>query len=280
MRFLLLFHRSLYMQVRQTSSGSSIQNSGALPREGEASQAGPRPRMHSMQEGNSAAVSSSMPTQATQAAQSANSQSTREVRALFRQTPFENVRQHDVQLFDKAFNSSGIDPHIGSVSPIPQGFLPHVDALGRATQDPNIRQHFQNFLGRLDERNHVISSGRQPDVPKTDGKYFGSREHIQYGREVDQYLGIGNPALAAMLNPSGGKIGSGNDEVIKLGNASYPLIHHGQDHDARGYAHNYHNAGPGYSTYAPGNHYTGQVEGVLGQIFNPSRPNGPESEHR
>jgi hypothetical protein len=205
MRFLLLFHRSLYMQVRQTSSGSSIQNSGALPREGEASQAGPRPRMHSMQEGNSAAVSSSMPTQATQAAQSANSQSTREVRALFRQTPFENVRQHDVQLFDKAFNSSGIDPHIGSVSPIPQGFLPHVDALGRATQDPNIRQHFQNFLGRLDERNHVISSGRQPDVPKTDGKYFGSREHIQYGREVDQYLGIGNPALAAMLNPSGGK---------------------------------------------------------------------------
>lgn len=206
-------------------------------------------------------------------------QGSREGRALDPQTPYENQRQHAIQTFDTAFNASGIVDRTGHVGRVPDSFLPHIDALGQATRDPDIRPHFQNFLGRLGERYQAIAHG-QPAVPQTDPRYYGSREHIQYGREVDQYLHIGNPALAAMLNPSGGKIGNGNDEVIGLDNAPYALIHHGQDHDARGYAYNYHGAGPGYSPYLPDNPLTGQVEGVVHQVFTPTRRSDSEAEYR
>jgi hypothetical protein len=163
----------------------------------------------------------------------------REARAMRPLSPFQAAIPNAVKNLDTALNQQWpniqktINASGGTTYHVPAPLDQRVKELGKVTGDRNIEQHFANFLSRLDERNQRIATGTG-DVPRTDGEHYGSPHHIGYGQYADQHLEIGNPALAAMLNPSGGKIGPGNKEVIPLKNAPSFLIKHGQAHDAAG----------------------------------------------
>lgn len=85
--------------------------------------------------------------------------------------------------------------------------------------------------------------GPLDDLDNLDPQYPGTTASLRYGSVVGEVLGI-DPVLAALLNPSGGRVGGGN--------LSYPpgdddaVGYHGTFHDAAGYLLNSHGIGPGY----------------------------------
>jgi WXG100 family type VII secretion target len=73
--------------------------------------------------------------------------------------------------------------------------------------------------------------------------FMGSNGQLRYGDMVGQAFGI-DPVFGALLNPSGGLVGPGNN-AVDAGQSALAL--HGQVHDAAGYLYNAHNkVGPGY----------------------------------
>lgn len=72
--------------------------------------------------------------------------------------------------------------------------------------------------------------------------FNGSNSQMRFGKVVGDALGI-DPALGAMLHPGGGLVGPGNFAVAADNTA---VGYHATLHEAAGYLHTYHNAGPGY----------------------------------
>ena len=139
-----------------------------------------------------------------------------------------------------------------------------VSVLGQVTGNRRIHNQFGAFLYRLWEQNRAIAS-RRDRVPDSDREYIGSPTHIGFGKEVDRLVNIGSAHLSALLSPSGGKIGAGNDELIPWRVAPLPIIRHAQQHDAGGYALVYHNVGPGYQ-YGPIHDFLPATNPLGGQL--------------
>lgn len=90
-----------------------------------------------------------------------------------------------------------------------------------------------------DEDNSVppLDEGKHPD-------FMASRGQLMFGKVLGDAFGI-HEIFAALLSPTGGLVGAGNDSVHL--DASNPIAIHGTVHDAAGYLSTYHSDGPGYN---------------------------------
>lgn len=104
----------------------------------------------------------------------------------------------------------------------------------------------------------TIDLGRHPD-------FMGSTVSLRYGRVVGDVFGM-DPVWGAMLNPTGGLVGSGNNAYQPSRNDA--IGYHGIFHDAGGYLYNFQNhIGPGYDYLArepfpTSSPLSGQVGGI------------------
>ena len=74
--------------------------------------------------------------------------------------------------------------------------------------------------------------------------FTGSLSQLRFGSTLGDVFGI-DPVFGALISPTGGLVGPGNDSVS--GDANNPTVLHGTVHDAAGYLLNAHGVGPGYN---------------------------------
>lgn len=84
--------------------------------------------------------------------------------------------------------------------------------------------------------------------PERHPDHMGSIQQLRYGSYVGEALDV-DPVYGALLNPTGGLVGPGNDSIAAPAD-SYGSFH-GEAHDAFGYLATHHDAGPGYMYGAP-----------------------------
>jgi hypothetical protein len=82
---------------------------------------------------------------------------------------------------------------------------------------------------------------------------WGSVRQVKFGKVVVDNLFTAkksnlhlHPVFGALLRPTGGIVGSGNDGIYK-GDDTDAIVMHGVVHDAAGYLRTYHGVGPGYA---------------------------------
>lgn len=124
-------------------------------------------------------------------------------------------------------------------------------ALGRIAQARGlprgmVQAHYERYLELRSEAERIGTAKGHENITAVNqffhDRFMGSATQLRYGQVVGDALGI-DPVFGALLNPSGGLVGSGNT-AIDLGGSA--LGYHGVVHDAAGYLFNYHNLGPGY----------------------------------
>ena len=107
----------------------------------------------------------------------------------------------------------------------------------RKQQDAIGDQNNSGDMEGLDEEKH-------PD-------FRGSRSQLMFGKVLGDAFGI-HEVFAALLSPTGGLVGPGNDLIPGCIESPHlspdnPVALHGTVHDAAGYLKSYHNEGPGYN---------------------------------
>ncbi|HEY1012922.1 MAG TPA: hypothetical protein VGE07_09495 [Herpetosiphonaceae bacterium] len=156
-----------------------------------------------------------------------------------------------------------------SGNPSPQQVSQALDSIAEARGLPRdqVQAQYEKFLQLREESNRIgAENGNAPAEAIDQGKhpdFMGSRGNLRYGQVVGDAFGI-DPVFGAMLNPSGGLVGPGNN-ALDLGDRG--VAYHGAVHDAAGYLYNYHNQGPGYDYLgregrSTGNPLTGQAAGI------------------
>ncbi len=146
-----------------------------------------------------------------------------------------------------------------------EGYLVIIAELrGRPLDD--IRSEYARFQEIQGQRDAAIAAGKGaiPGLSGGNSGFMGSNMQMRYGQMVGDAFGV-DPVFGAMLNPTGGLVGPGNFTLHPGGDT--PIGYHSVVHDAAGYLHTYHGAGPGYNylgvepfpTSFPG---TGQVSGI------------------
>lgn len=110
------------------------------------------------------------------------------------------------------------------------------------------------------------NANAEPDIDlNKHGGFLGSTVSLRYGKVVGDTFGI-DPIFGALLNPTGGLVGSANDSYRPSTNDA--IGYHGTVHDAAGYLYNHHGQiGPGYDymgrdILATNNPLAGQVGGI------------------
>lgn len=104
----------------------------------------------------------------------------------------------------------------------------------------------------------AIDLSRHPD-------FMGSTASLRYGKVVGDVFGI-DPVFGALLNPTGGLVGSADDSYEPGDNDA--IGYHGIFHDAAGYLYNHQDkVGPGYDylgrePFPTSNPLTGQLGGI------------------
>lgn len=147
------------------------------------------------------------------------------------------------------------------------------DLRGRPVEE--MRGEFEKFKELAAERDAAGGVGGLSGHPS----FMGSNTQMRYGQVVGDAFGI-DPVFGAMLNPTGGLVGPGNFAIAGDDTA---VGYHGVVHDAAGYLHTYHDAGPGYDymglegrdTSSP---LSGQREGIAhwrGLLGGPSPVSAP-----
>lgn len=130
----------------------------------------------------------------------------------------------------------------------------------------DIRSEFRRYQDVRAARDAAIAGGASGvgGLNDRNASFMGSNMQMRYGQVVGDAFGI-DPVFGAMLNPTGGLVGPGNFTLHPGGDTA--IGYHSVVHDAAGYLHTYHGAGPGYNylgiepfpTSFPG---TGQVSGI------------------
>lgn len=120
----------------------------------------------------------------------------------------------------------------------------------------NFRKQYEIYLLLLSKREDIIDTRQNkfwgkledvPDLKKTKWNYWGSKKQLQYGKVItdslNQYYKYNlHPIWGSLLNPTGGIVGAGSNEIINSTWNSYISLH-GAVHDASGYLYNYHKIG-------------------------------------
>lgn len=146
-----------------------------------------------------------------------------------------------------------------------EGYLVIIAELrGRPVDD--IRSEYERFQEIRGQRDAAVAVGKEavPGLSGGNSGFMGSNTQMRYGQVVGDAFGI-DPVFGALLNPTGGLVGPGNFVVFPGGDN--PVGYHGVVHDAAGYLHTYHDAGPGYNylgaePFSNSNPLTGQVSGI------------------
>ena len=115
-----------------------------------------------------------------------------------------------------------------------------------------------------------LDNGRPPIDLDRHGDFLGSTASLRYGSVVGDVYGI-DPVFGALLNPTGGLVGGGDNAYQPGDNDA--VGYHGIFHDAAGYLLNHQQVGPGYdyldreatSTMDP---HTGQIGGISWWVGN------------
>jgi len=77
--------------------------------------------------------------------------------------------------------------------------------------------------------------------------HAGSLRHMRFGKIVSDSLGLPHPVWGALMCPTGGMAGSGNQRLGGWLGPNNFLILHASAHDAYGYLRTFHEVGPGYN---------------------------------
>ena len=142
-----------------------------------------------------------------------------------------------------------------------------VVAKERGQTLPKVEEDWKKYQKLLAVQKSTGGANKKDPPPKIDEKYheefMGSKSQLRFGNVVGACLGI-DPVFGALLNPTGGLVGDGNNSYD--GNDS-ALGYHGAVHDAAGFLRNYHNKGPGYDYLGTDNRdttspYSGQRNGI------------------
>ena len=102
---------------------------------------------------------------------------------------------------------------------------------------------YQTYLSLKDEAANYSEYGYTPVDIHKHPEFLGSTASLRYGMVAGEILGI-DPIFGALLNPTGGLVGAGNDSFEPGDNDA--IGYHGIVHDVAGYVLNYHNIGEGY----------------------------------
>lgn len=153
----------------------------------------------------------------------------------------------------------------------PEGLAATLDRIAdiRGVGRDEFRLQYERYLDMAEEAEQYgkpepFDLERHPD-------FIGSTPSLRFGRVVGDVLGI-DPALAALLNPSGGLVGPASDSYQPGDNDA--IGYHGIFHDAAGYLRTHHRTGPGYdylgaeSFLDPKSPGTGQLSGIAWWVGN------------
>ena len=130
----------------------------------------------------------------------------------------------------------------------------HVENIARscgieATNFGLFKCNFDIFMDLYEKRRTYILNNGIEDIELNNEAtclFRASKDHLIFGKIVGDALGL-HPALGAMLNPTGGIVGSNNSNFILRSLAILPSFRkNGIIHDATGYLRYYHGIGPGY----------------------------------
>ncbi len=117
---------------------------------------------------------------------------------------------------------------------------------------------YGRFLVIQKQQAAIKAQKKKEDVPPLDEAkhkdFMASRGQLMFGKVLSDAFGI-HEVFAAMLSPTGGLVGAGNDSLHL--DPDNPVGIHGTVHDAAGYLASYHDEGPGY------NYLEDDVEAVL-----------------
>ena len=128
---------------------------------------------------------------------------------------------------------------------------------------------YGRFLIILRQQEAIGSQNGSGDVPDLDEErhpdFRGSRSQLMFGRVLGDAFGI-HEVFAALLSPTGGLVGPGNDLIPGVIDSPHlspdnPVALHGTVHDAAGYLKSYHDEGPGY------NYRGNEIEAVATDII-------------
>ena len=124
--------------------------------------------------------------------------------------------------------------------------------------------NFYKFLQLYALRRVYIQMSGVHDIELTNEatcQFRASKEHLIFGKIVGDALGL-NPALGALLSPTGGIVGVRNSNYLVRSLNLFPSIRKNAIvHDAAGYLRRYHGVGPGYRYLD-----TGDIKGRLTPI--------------
>jgi len=152
---------------------------------------------------------------------------------------------------------------------------PDNPAVAQALQDvadarglplEQVQQDWQTYQAALAEQERIAAEkGLDPveGLSADNADFMGTQEQLRFGQITGDAMGM-DPVFGALLSPTGGMVGGGNDAIN--GNDS-ALGYHGAVHDAGGYLYNYHDQGPGYDYLNQedrdtGDCFTGQQSGI------------------
>ncbi len=152
-----------------------------------------------------------------------------------------------VQGADSAQLNESMETLAGNPTPqqVDQALDQIAQARGLSREDVQAQyEHYQQLRAEAERIRIAKGMDPVPDVSQFfHDRFMGSTTQLRYGKVVGDALGL-DPVFGAMLNPTGGLVGSGN-AAVDLGDSA--LGYHGVMHDAAGYLYNYHNLGPGYN---------------------------------
>jgi len=124
----------------------------------------------------------------------------------------------------------------------------------------DFQKQYNTYLLLLSNREDIIDASQNnwwyklddvPNLKKSKWNFWGSIKQLQCGKCIidcinEKYSYNLHPIWGSLLNPTGGIVGAGNNELINRRWNSYISLH-GCVHDACGYLLNYHNIGCGYN---------------------------------
>jgi len=125
---------------------------------------------------------------------------------------------------------------------------------------PEFHYQYETYLRLLSLREERIDASQNnwwyklsdvPNLKKSKWNFWGSIKQLQTGKCIIDTINKKNsyrlhPIWGSLLNPTGGIVGAGNNELISRHWDSYISLH-GCVHDACGYLLNYHGIGCGYN---------------------------------
>ena len=160
-----------------------------------------------------------------------------------------------------------------------QVFKEHVENIAKSCgiereYFSKFKTNFYNFIQLYAVRRDYIKNSGAEDIElnnEATSQFRASKDHLIFGKIVGDALGL-HPSLGALLNPTGGIVGTNNSNMFLRSFAILPSFRkNGIIHDATGYLRYYHGIGPGYKYLDVGD-IRGRITPFNGVFYNWRQP--------